>query len=249
MNEKTKLRRPRKLKAFTLLEMLVVMAIIGVLASIIIPSTIERIRTSKIESANARAEEIYMAAQNYLTDMQIKRVPVFNATSADTTVPIFPGTKGSSGVDSDGSRNSGIGFYVNPDGEWTITDRKGFTRDEKLESKCTYKQGISKYLGSTTLESLGDTSFFIYFDPDTYTVEVVLYNEQADDPKTYPVESQTYVSKMANLIHGSTGAYTQVFGAPTEKDGKSQEYDTNQFLSGNKVNTAPYVGQYPVPYK
>ncbi|MGN1417365.1 MAG: type II secretion system protein [Oscillospiraceae bacterium] len=238
MNEKIKLRRPRKLKAFTLLEMIVVMAIIGVLASIIIPTTIDRIRSSKIESANTMAEEIFKAAQNYCTDMQIKGVELIQDKEASKT-PAFPGKTPT-------SRKVGVIFTVNSSENWTasLCNCSALeTEDQNIKNKCVY--GMSNYLGSTTMENLVGTSFYVQFDIDTYTVEYVLYCEQ-DDESTAENESYKYIEGM---VKGGV-VYTQVFGRPdtSVKNAKSQEYDTNQFLDGKatSANVVPYVGQYPI---
>lgn len=69
-------KRARKLKGFTLLEMIVVMAIIGVLASIIVPNTVSQMRQARIEEANSKAKQVYQAVQDYCTRMQIKKVPL-----------------------------------------------------------------------------------------------------------------------------------------------------------------------------
>lgn len=234
MNKKKQLRRPRTLKAFTLLEMIVVMAIIGILASIIVPSTVDQIRTSRIESANTRAEEIYRAVQNYCTDRQIKRAPLVQKTGS-TDTPAFPLTAAT-------KNKVGITFTVNSATSWEIKPYGASAlSDATVMQKCV--KGISNYLGTTTMESLVGTAFFVYFDTDTYTVDYVLYCDQDDKSTTAVNESATFVNGVA-----SGGAmYTQVFGKPPS-GGKSQEYDTNQYLEGKSTatNVAPYVGQYPI---
>lgn len=237
MNKKTHLRRPRTLKAFTLLEMIVVIAIIGILASIIVPSTVDQIRTAKIQSANTRAEELFRAVQDYCTDKQIKRAPMVRETASSPDTPAFP-------VVSPTQRKVGITFTVNSATNWSVeTYNASPLNDADIALKCV--QGISNYIGHTTVESLVGASFFIYIDVDTYTIECLLYCDQDDTSTTAVNEAQKYVNGVAS----SGKFYTQVFGRPSG-GGKSQEFDTNQFLGGKATTTdvVPYVGQYPVPY-
>lgn len=236
MNKKTQLRRPHTLKAFTLLEMIVVLAIIGILTSIIVPSTVDQIRSSKIESANTRAEEIYFAVQNYCTDKQIKRVPLVQEASSTDTNIAFP-------LKSTGKNKVGLIVTVNSANSWDIA---GFNAtaitDVTIMSK--FMKGLGNYLGTTTLESLIGATFFMYFDTDTYTVDYVLYCDQDDLSTTSVNESNTYI----NGVVGGGKFYTQVYGRPESATDKSQEYDTNQFLSGKaeSKSVVPYVGQYPI---
>lgn len=58
------------LKGFTLLELIVVIAIIVIMSSIIVPNVIGRRRLARIESANDQAYSIYIATQDYLNYLQ-----------------------------------------------------------------------------------------------------------------------------------------------------------------------------------
>lgn len=61
----------RKLKGFTLIELIVVIAIIGVLASILVPSMLGYVKKAKIQGANSTASTLQRALSAYIHDLDV----------------------------------------------------------------------------------------------------------------------------------------------------------------------------------
>ncbi len=268
MNSFLKLRRPHKLKGFTLLEMLVVLTIIGTLAAIIVPNTVQTIRDSKIESANSMAKEAYIAVQNYLTQAQTKRIPLVSTTYNDIDYPALPAKK----EFKHGSKNRQVLCFYGA----LCPEYQGLT-DSSLVSAGGSKSSASDgdlwgvdieknighsnyYSGNDFTNSNGDglcdrtiagiTDFLgaSYNASTTGAFYVIVDVDTYTVLSAYYSEQETALDDVIAIGNAAADTdsclyYSKSFGK--SDTGKSQQIDTNSAL-GNESGAYAYVGQYPI---
>jgi general secretion pathway protein G len=88
------LRRRRGESGFTLLEMLVVLAIMGLLAAIIAPQVLKYLGSSRTQTAKVQVQNVVAAAELYRLDVGRYPTPAEGLTALVTAPPTAPGWNG-----------------------------------------------------------------------------------------------------------------------------------------------------------
>lgn len=73
----------KKLKGFTLIEFIVVLAIIGVILGILVPNWIYMVQKNRVQDQNARARVVYNAAQTIIQEYRFEERHDINAANSD----------------------------------------------------------------------------------------------------------------------------------------------------------------------
>lgn len=164
-----KLQKLKAKKGFTLVELIVVIAIIGVLAAILIPTMLGFVTSSRVTSANSTAAAIKKQIDNFLTD-------------ADTA---------GYGMKQSSSAKANITFKINADGEWSAAVATGayapgtadaLTDAFKTGGSVQWAASADKIKKDTPKSSAGDATALLTIDlasvfPDVKSSYIYAYCE------------------------------------------------------------------------
>lgn len=242
-------KKLRSLKGFTLLELIIVIAIISVLLMIIVPNMTDYMRSNRMRAANDKAQQLYMATQDYLNSLQTRGAdPEKYFGAKDSNGICYLGVE--HGVAKGHTCGGGDGHDICKN---DIIQLIANNSSLAAENQCKPLEAARAIQNNLSGDFEGAWMIEIY--PATYTVRVALYSEQPNDCSNAACSSFIYdwdaVSTIGQPL--SPHLYSSQFASGVEGvstwtvHGRDMGYSNSQETSYNKNAKSAYVGQYPMP--
>ena len=232
----------RKLKGFTLLELIVVVAIIAVMAAILVPSVLDYIRSNKITSANEQAHQVYMAAQDYLVSEQtrgVKAADITDGTPRLCWIQVNTENVVDSSAYDKSNKTTIVDFYGIK--KSTVSDNTGYV-SRTIGSEISYPiaDGIE-----SRLEPGFSGSWVVAFYPSTFTVAYAVYNNY------YPTVAQNEAAvKLIGTNNGvkSDSCVSRLYRYEFDVgEGNAMYIQDEDFKNpDSKIAGHLYTGQFPI---
>ena len=247
-------KKLRSLKGFTLLELIIVIAIISVLLMIIVPNMTDYMRSNRMRAANDKAQQLYMATQDYLNTLQTRGAKVedyFGPTYGNicrlgVEHSAAKGHTCSGGGDGKDICENDIKLIVVD--STTTTTFTGTALVAENSKTVEAARSIKKNLSGDF-----EGAWYVEVYPKTYTVKVALYTEQPSDcTDSICVNSKTVYDWDA-IFQIAMHHYKSTFADGPEGlsngaiHGRDMAFSDSQETSYNKGARTAYVGQYPIP--
>lgn len=143
----------KKLKGFTMTELIIVIAIIGVLSAIILPSYMSWIAHSKIRKQNNNAKVIFNAAQTVVQDYRFKE------RKLDDSKKNIGSGKFEFYWDKDtGASTSGSTGAKSGDADFVADFARQVNRIYSDQNATTYRISVDNYIVKSVVASSGNTN-------------------------------------------------------------------------------------------